>query len=226
MLNSSGTCCINFNVYGNILAEHWLFGKWMLLNALIGWSSVYLYAPILSISHGLSEAASLRAIENVYLPLEQTMTALVLIITPNIAMKIARNESARLNKVTGNLTAIILAGAVCYTLAVSLFGKHIMHFIYNKEQYELLYWLIPVLGLASIFRAIGDVGIGTTVRACGKPKMFVVSTLYAAVITWTLGFALASHFGAAGAIIGRTITNGIACITIYYLWRKNLQHKE
>lgn len=208
-----------------VFKEHWDYGKWILANSTLGWCSYYLYMPILAIVIGLDAAGAFKAMENFILPLEQMITGLALILIPWVA-EYTSSRPEQLKPITIRITLIMILLACVYVTVISVSGTWLASIVYHKDYYVSLVWLLPVLGISSICRAAGDAGIGTAVRCLKKPKYFFYSSLFAALISWTIGISMTISAGVPGAVYARSITAVANLLVLFILSLKLFSNRK
>ena len=58
-----------------VLHQHWAYGKWVVGSSFVYWGAGAIYLPLIGVFAGIEEAGAFKAIQNLILPLGQTLTA-------------------------------------------------------------------------------------------------------------------------------------------------------
>jgi O-antigen/teichoic acid export membrane protein len=200
--------------------ENWKYGKWVLAAGLLGWSSTAVYAPLVAIRSGLEGAASLRAIQNLTLPMTQALTALAILLLPTISQKATAGGRAYLRR-TGMELSLVLGGlAVLYVAVVWFFSPSILGFLYGGGKYESTAWLLPVYGSMLCVKSIADCGLGVALRAAGRSDLVFHATAGSASATVLIGLPLVMLYGLEGAATGLLLSTTIFFAIVVLSFRR------
>jgi len=209
------------NDFCRVLIEHWHYGKWLLAGSLLGWINTGLYAPLLGAVLGLREAAALRAIENLFLPMQQMLTAFAMVALPWFARQYA-DKKCDLGATTIKLAGCTVGGAVLYTIIMIVLGPLLMMVLYGNAYYAGFSAAIPIMGAAIMIRAIGDVGVGCTVRVLGRTRWLFGATLAATIVTLVFGVWALISFGIYGAMGVRAMSGAVYAVVLFVLSKSSI----
>jgi O-antigen/teichoic acid export membrane protein len=202
------------------IIRHWAYARWSLATTVMYWMASSVYLPLVGMLAGLPAVASYRAAENLLLPMNQTLTALGLLLLPWLSKQnIVRGRGyLRATAVKVALLASCMAGL--YALAALIAGPWLIGSVYG-DQYSSCLKIIPYLGATLVLRAIGDTGFGIASRAAGRPDLLFWTTAASAVATLTVGLGLVRRSGAVGAAVGCLASSAVSCIlsTCLFCWR-------
>ena len=189
-----------------LLAQHTGYGKWFLAAHGISWLSTAAYLPLLGWLGGLAETASLRAIENLYLPVQQVLTVFSILAVPQIVRRAAGGDAVCIRTTTLRLAGLALLISLVYCGAVLAGGSKLLLMVYNNSFYAASALLLPLLATEVIVRSIADSGLGTALRVLKRPDILFRATLLSAVFTVSAGVYLTHRWGVPGAATARALT--------------------
>jgi O-antigen/teichoic acid export membrane protein len=200
-----------------VLAEHWQYGRWVIVTAFVYWLSAQGYYFIAAGELGIVDVANIRALQNFFLPFLQFLTSLTLLVMPWASSRFAAGEKEAFQKVIGTMSLLFTAGGILYLIAVSAFGSRLMVLIYGGK-YAQSSALLPIVGLSVVFTAAA-MGASIGVRAMQRPSEVFAGYASASVFTVLVGFWLTRHWGLRGAIIGMAASAACFLITVTLRYR-------
>ncbi len=213
--------CVRWSGPGacEVRRSHWTYARWSLSTTALYWLASSIYTPMTAALAGLEATAALRAAENLLLPMSQVLTALGLLLLPRFSEQHRLRGRGYLRTAAVKTALLAATAASMYTVGVLLFGGKLIGLIYGADRYAESLSLVPFQGVAVVFRAIADTGLGIAVRAAGRPDIGFWTTAAAAVATLTVGLGLVSRGGAQGAAAGWMISSAASCAVSICLFR-------
>lgn len=202
---------------GELLGDHWRYGRWSVLAAAVNWLPGNVYFLLLPIALGVEASGALRALLNLVVPISHFTAAL----TPLILSTLARAKSnAQQFRKSLTVAFLTLGGAtICYWLLLVFAGNTILRTLY-ADQYSSYAHLLILAGLLPFLSSIGAV-LAVALKAVEAPKLVFWSYLGAALSTVTLGLWVMFSLGVSGAILGNLISSLVmVSILIYFVHRK------
>ena len=204
---------------GVVLAEHWRYGRWVVGSAFVNWLSSAAYLPLVGALAGLAEAGVFRAMQNVVLPLQQTLTAMGLLFLPWVAGRQVVQDESYLKKALSKISVVNMSLASVYVLFLILFGQWIVEFLYDQSYYGRFLWMLPYLGAVAVVQAAAQ-GLGIGLKALERPDAVFWSQTAGVLLTLTVGLYLVWTLRLYGAAVGSFLsallmTMVLAC----FLWR-------
>lgn len=182
-----------------VIYKHWNLGKWLVASSAVGWLSSSIYFPLVASLSGLEATAAFKAIDNLLLPMQQVITALSLIIIPKVTAQANRNRLF-LRNVSIKLTIVFTFLVIIYLLVLYMAKDQLVHFLYGSNTVYIYYlWLLPLVGLSLIVRAVADLGIGVSLRIVERFDVLFKSSVANSVFTITIGSLLVWKYGIFGA---------------------------
>ncbi len=207
-----------------VWSEHWEYGGWLLACGVLTWINTSLFAPYLAIVRGLSDAAALRAVENLFMPMQQMLTAVAMMALPWIARGAALDDRSRFARSIARLSGGTAAAAVVYTLLIVAVGPLLFRLLYGAQtSYIVFLAAVPVMGFSVLGRAVGDVGIGCAVRVMRQTRWLFLATALSTLITLMFSYQAIVYHGVYGALIVRSASGGVYAVTLFalagpYVW--------
>lgn len=210
---------ISKSQYKAIIHEFWGFGKWILAAHVASWAVSMAYPLIIAGFLDLEHAGAFRAVQNLYLPLQQFLASITLLVLPWLArQRIARGES-RVLETSRNIVFIAGVFSLVYCFLVVLFRQKIVNFLYVNLFYDSFVELIPYLAVASILNVIPLI-LGLSLRVLGKPDVILWSKGSSILFMLTAGLLLIWRFEMEGVILSVLFSALIEMLVlVFYYFR-------
>jgi len=202
----------------NIVADHFNFGKWSVPSRLMLWAAGQLQYLALPLLFGLAGTASLRALNNLVLPVYLSIGAVGSILLPTF-VRVAKAGGKQSLDQKVRVVSLICAG-VCgvYSFIIIVFGYQIMHLIYDAKYNDAatlanLFFLgsAPLLGVLGVVYSIA-------LKALDRFKESIYFNVVSAILTVTLGLLLTLWLGILGAAISSFVSQLIGLAVIMYAY--------
>lgn len=149
------------------------------------------------------------AIKNVYTPLYQA-------IYPWLAKQQDKAKVININK----LTPFILVLGVLITLVILIFGKSILHIIYDNEFIESYYIIFKILSFIAVFSGVSMLYNSLFFPAIKKYKLRMNIMIVAGIVNLLISLYLVKHYGIYGITISVTFTELLLLLLGYYYFKK------
>lgn len=212
----------------NIINAHWNYGKWIGLASILNWSAIQVFMIFLVVIIDLQAAGGLKSLLNFAQPLEQTSTALGLLLIPIASKMYVDNSVEKYKLVINNVNWILLGIGAIYLLVTWIFREFIFQFAYDGN-YQNYADLIPFVILVPMIYALSR-GAQIGIRAIRQPKKLLFSYSIAAISTLIIGPLMIFKFGFVGALFGMIITAIVFSTTTnlfyYYHNKENVYGTE
>ncbi|HFD15055.1 MAG TPA: hypothetical protein ENJ38_01975 [Rhodospirillales bacterium] len=194
---------------GEVLARHWGYGRWALLAGALSWIPGNIYFTVLPGAYGLKEAATLKALSNLVMPVLHFNGALAGLFVP-VFVRVRAN--GRLLPVVKRALRILLVPPLVFLLGVLLAGETLMDWVYGgKYDAAGLSWL----ALNPIMAAFTGT-CGAVLRAVERPDRIVQVYATTAAVSSTVGLASVIWAGLTGAVFAIVATNAIAAFLFWH----------
>lgn len=181
------------------LGESFSYGKWLLIGLISSWVAVNAYPIVISQLIGTEQAGAYRAIQNIFLPMQQTIAAITLLSIPWLS-KQAEKGARRLKKLIYSLAMGALALSSLYGILAWIFKEPLLDFLYNNKFYASFDILIPAFAFQMTALALATV-LSYYLRIFDKQKKVMWSKILSAVFFILFGIYLIFSLGIAGIII-------------------------
>jgi O-antigen/teichoic acid export membrane protein len=204
-----------------VAREHWNFGRWELSKVGVDWTCENISYAVAGSLLGIAETGKLKALTTLFLPLNQTLTALRRIFLPYLS-RISKHSG---HSATGDrvkvLAILYAAGAAVYGVTLTILSKPIVGALYG-EQFRSITDLIPYFAFTLVF-AVPVNALDMGLRAARSPKsVFLaasVSTLSPLLVTWPMTWM----FGMRGLIMTSLVTSAIFLTTMTWSLRRRIR---
>ncbi len=138
--------------------------------------------------------------QNLVLPLQQTLTAFSLLFLPWLTKKKIENGSLLIFRRVNQLGILCLLITGVYLMLLIVFGHQILSFVYQSTQLDSYIWVLPFLCITTLFTTIYSVS-SMTLRALERPDTIFRANVASALFTILVGIVLVKLYGFPGAII-------------------------
>lgn len=200
--------------------RHWSYGRWSLSRTVSYWMASSLYLPAVGALAGLPAVAAYRAADNLMQPMGQTFTAMGLLLLPRLSRQHSLRSGGYLKAMAVSISLAASLAAALYVACILAAGPDLLRRLYGNSFYTPSFALVPFLGAALLFRAIGDTGLGLAARAAGRPDIDFRATAAAAIVTLSVGLLLVARYGAAGAALGSMFSAAASCLVAAFFLRR------
>ena len=200
-----------------VLHQHWDYGKWVVGSSFVYWGAGAIYLPLIGVFAGLEEAGAFKAIQNLILPLGQTLTALGLLFIPRVSALSVSHGKVYLKRFSVRMSSIMVVIALIYVFIFILTGQQLIKILYCQEYYSQFLWLIPYIGVLAIIGAAQG-GFSIALKATKRPDAIFWSQGGGSLATLTVGIFLLWQWGIRGAAVGYLISATIAMPILIYFW--------
>ena len=201
-----------------VAAKHWSFGRWELAKIGSDWlreNISYVFAGALL---GIAEVGTLKALTTLFLPLNQTLTALRRLFLPHLARRFRHHGDDATRDSLRLLSILYAAGTLIYGVAVILAAPRLVPMLYGGKFPELV-GLVPwFAGLLAVAVPVHVVDMG--LRAVRLPKAIFISSVLAAVTQLFAPWPLTRWFGLRGLIVGNSVGGLVLLLTMTWSLRK------
>lgn len=202
-----------------VLSEMWAFGKWILAAYIANWIVLMAYPLVLAAILGLEFAASFRTMQNLFLPLQQFLASITLLVLPWMAKQRASLGNGRVLEISRIAVFASSAAAFLYCLVVVLFRYQLFDILYDNEFYNSFIDLIPYLALASLLSVV-PLMLGLSLRVLGKPEVILWSKGSSLFFMMTIGFFLVWQLGMKGVALSLSLSALIELLTLLFFYKQ------
>lgn len=204
----------------SVLGAHWSYGKWASITRMLAWLPMNINYIVLPLFLGLAGSAALRAMMNLILPLQMTITAITAILLPALVRAYERDGKAGMTAKLRTFVQLAAGITGLYALALVIFGQPVIHLVYDGQYDEFV--TLPVLitlGLIPVLTAVTAV-VDAALRASGNVKLTLFANIVPALLSVTLGLILLVAFGVLGANLGSLIVTAVMLATMIFYYRR------
>ena len=205
------------SLFRSVLNQHWTYGRWVIGSAFVNSLVGAIYVPFVGIFLGLSQAGAYKAIQNLMLPIDRSITALGLLVLPWISSQRKTGNDHSLRRITIHASAITSLVSIIYVVIISIGGRWIIEILYDQPFYVDQSMLVPLFGMSTILMAVGF-GFSVILKAFEYPKAIFLAQTAGAVITLTAGILLIQWIGLKGAGIGQALSAAGSLIVVITIW--------
>jgi len=199
--------------------ELWNFGKWVLPAYLAGWLTSLSFPFIVSILLNAQSAGAYRALQNLFLPFQQFLAAITLLVLPWLAKQRSAHGSGRLFSLTQSAAGITGLTALIYCCLIIVFRHEIVALLYNNGFYSSFDYLVVFLAIATLLGSVPLI-LGLALRVLDQPDTILWSKGCAAIFTVLFAVPMIKLFQMKGVIF--TILGGTALealIVLFFYFR-------
>lgn len=191
---------------------------WMLVNCIFFWLTKYFFSAYLGYTKGFQNTGMIKLAENLFLPMEQFVSALGLVVLP-AAINIG--TTAKASEYIKKVSAPLLLGVASYSIVVIIFFKPISYLLYGTGNFDrAMIYILCSLGLLTVARAISDFYFGLRVRLFRKHKFFIIISSLTFLAIFLPGKFLLNDYGLYGVSIVYFLTGIIQILVSFLLINK------
>ena len=200
--------------------EHWDFGRWEISKVGVDWVSENFAYAVSGAVLGVSEAGALKALATLFVPLNQTLTALRRLCLPYLSRVYKQGGNERSVEAIRNVGAVYSVIALLYCVGMTVSAHWIVSSLY-RGKYQEIAGLTPWFSLALMF-TIPIMVFDMALRAIRLPKAIFISSSLAIVPVLITVWPLAVFFGLRGLIINGVVASTIFIVTMSRVLRDRL----
>ena len=202
----------------NLIQENWKYGRWLIVSSLLFWLTNHAYHVLIGSLVGLTEAGTLKALQNLTAPVIQINTALGLLFIPWASRRYTEGGWRTLKRDALLFSALTVMIGAIYFLLILVLGVDFVRVIYN-EKYITTSWILPYLASVPIVAGLTS-GWMTALRIMEKTSLVMIVDVIGASFTVTAGIILIYRFGILGAAIGIVFSTACRIPALVFIWRK------
>jgi O-antigen/teichoic acid export membrane protein len=184
-----------------VVADHWRYGKWAALTAVVAWFPVNIYYTLLPARFGMQSAAVLRALMNLMYPLLHALLSLISVLVPALVKRRRQFGFEAMRRTVWRLAALFLPAGIAYLCVLVGMRDPILHFLYGDRYANQSVWVVLCIGSLPITTGIAYV-LAAGLRAIENPRLVFWGYLASCATTMVLGVPLALRYGISGAAAG------------------------
>lgn len=191
------------------------FGKWILPAYLAGWLASLSFPFLVSILLNPQSAGAYRAMQNLFLPFQQFLAAITLLILPWLAKQRTDHGSGRLFSLTQAAAAIAGLAALIYCFLIVVFRNEIVGLLYKNGFYSSFGDLIIFLAISTFLGSVPLI-LGLALRVLDQPDTILWSKGCAAILTVLVAVPMIRLFQMQGGML--TLLAGTAVESLMMLF--------
>lgn len=201
-----------------IARKHWDYGKWATGSALLSWLPNNLYFAVLGVSGGLEASGELKALTNIFLPMNHIIVALSSLILPALSRLYAKQAWESFKSLTDKALGWFLLGSLANWGLLSLFHREIIRILYGAQYMGATKGLLigALLPLSYAVTSVLGVALKAQRRAEKVFKAFVVTGI-ACIVP---GVLIATLYGSTGAITAQVLAQTAGAVTMWFIHRR------
>ena len=206
-----------------IWAKHWQFGKWILLSSIAWWIPGNFYYLLLGSASQISDAAELKSLLNLNLPVGHTFTALFVLLLPYAASMHSHSETDGLTVLARKIGVLFAGGAGVYWLLLILYREQVVAYLY-QGRYQATTNLIPIVAAASLMEA-AFLGPGIALRSARATALIFRAHSASSAVAIVVGTPATLLYGLTGAITSMFLASLTALLYASFLLRRTFPHR-
>ena len=195
----------------------WAFGRWIFPAYLAGWFTTFSFPFFITVLVDAPSAGAFRAIQNLFLPLQQLLAAITLLILPWLSRQKSEYGNTKLFEVTQRVAGVTGLAAVIYCALIVIFRREIVVFLYANEFYSSFDGLTFFLAFSTLVGSAPLI-LGLAFRVLGQPNIILWSKSGAAAFFLMLGVPmiwLSQDGGVIFALLGTAIIEVFLMLFFY-----------
>ena len=194
------------NLQAEVIADHWSYGRWSALTAVVIWVPANLYYGLLPSRYGLVSAAELRALMNLVYPLLHTAIAVNLLLIPVLVRQVQSAGAHSMARTVRQMVLWLIPLAGIYVAFLALFSQPLLEFLYAGKYSHVSRWAVVCIGAIPVTNGIAGL-LGAGLRSLEKPNLIFWGYGLATITAIAVGCPLTLHYGVSGAASSLLLTD-------------------
>lgn len=206
--------------------EHWRFGRWELSKIGFDWVCENISYTLTAGFLGIVQVGALKALNTLFLPQAQIMSALRRLFIPHLAAVSERQGRRAAAKLVWRMAAAYLVGALVYGSFVSVMAKPLFRLMYAGKYMEYAHF-VPWLAASAFVGVPGQV-IDMGLRAIRSPQSIFTVSCFSAIACICITVPLTWAFAIRGAIASIVLSTVVMFVIISIVFRRKtrMAHKD
>jgi O-antigen/teichoic acid export membrane protein len=185
---------------GKIGAELWDFGKWILLAYLASWFTSLSYPFLITVWIDAPSAGVFRALQNLFLPFQQLLAAVTLLLLPWLSRQASTDRGVRFFHRMEIAAALVGVVAATYCLVIIYFRRQILFFLYANDFYSSFDDLVVYMAIAALIGSMPLI-LGLGLRILKRPNVILWAKGGSALCAFVVGLPLIWAYQMNGVIL-------------------------
>jgi O-antigen/teichoic acid export membrane protein len=204
--------------FGDVCVSHWGYGRWSTAAAIVGFIPGNLYYLLVPAFGGLSAAGALRALMVLIQPIQQTCSAMRLLLMPVLVR--CRNTPAFEAKIR-RFGLYFTVAPLVFWLMLGIAHTSLVKLAYGGRflDHAALLWGI---GLLPVTTAISGI-LGSALGAVERPDLKFYSGLASSIAAMTVGIGLMAAFGLPGVVAALLVSGLVDVIVVLWLCHRYIR---
>lgn len=207
----------------DVMSEVWDFGKWILIAYVASWLTSMVYPPLIGFLMSLEDAGAFRAVQVLFLPLQQLLASVTLLILPWLSKQQAIHGNEHMVRFTLFVVGSVFIVAILYCVAITYFGADLILWIYKSTFYSAYSYLVVYFAISSLISVIPLV-LGLALRVLNRPQAILWSKGISALFVITVGFTAIYYYrfqGVLFSLLAGVLVETILLVTMFVpIWKK------
>jgi O-antigen/teichoic acid export membrane protein len=203
-------------------AEHWSYGKWILLTVPVGILTYQGYFFFVGALISAEAAGLLKAAETLIAPFFQVSVGLSLMLVPMVSRNIDRMSPAAQRAYVLRLSLPLLGLAAVYTAAVYLGGAYALRALFGSHV-EAAIPIVEIIAFFPLF-LVAPMPAGVVLSALRRANLKFLAQVFTLSGTLLIGVLLVILYGIRGAAMGFVLTGVLFAIgqwsCLLWVWRQ------
>ena len=201
-----------------VLADHWEYGKWAMLESVVYSASAQLWLVLVPVILGLTASGALAAIWNLYRPVGLFIQALGLTLLPTFANWVCQGISyGKFQKRTLGLATVIASATGLYGFFLTMIAKPLLHWLYSGK-YDQYWALVPLSGWATVAAVLAQIFIIAMKAQRAFVRILLIQSVSALTIL-VISIPLMILTGVLGVVLGYSLGHILAAWLAFRMLR-------
>lgn len=199
-------------------SEHWAYGKWAIGTALLSWFPNNLYFAVLGFFGGLEATGELKALTNIFLPMNHVILALSSLLLPTLSRSYMNRNVQAFKSLTMKACGFFVGGSLINWALLSLFHRELIQVLYG-DQYLTASTGLLIGSLLPLAYAVTSI-FGVALKAQRRAEKVFQSYLVAGVTSILPGVILAAVYGTTGAMIAQVFAQSAGAVAVSFIYQR------
>lgn len=141
-------------LFRRVVNVHWNYGKWLQIGSIGYWVTNVGYIPLTSQIIGLEAAGTVRAIQNLFVPLGHFFNGIYFFILPRLTSRLKMHGQAMIKSDISKIPPLFGISSIIYLTTITYFNEYIFDSIYSREIDDAYKFVVYIIALLFFFDSI------------------------------------------------------------------------
>lgn len=202
-------------LFRRVINVHWNYGKWLQFGSIGYWVTNVGYIPLTSQIVGLEAAGTVRAIQNLFLPLGHFFNGIYFFILPRLSGRLKILDQATIKSDVSKTAILFGASSIIYLTTISYFNDFIFTTVYSRSIDEFYKFVVYIIASLFFFDAIKR-ALSLFLAATRKTRWLMLSRCTGIAVMIVVSWPSTMMFGLHGVVFSMLLSEIFTVLALAY----------